>query len=225
MSEARTAIELRSVSKAYSSGGRRFSVLRKVSLTIAAGEHVAVMGPSGSGKSTLLSVLGCLDSVDDGQYIFFGRDVSLFAASDLARLRNREMGFVFQNLSLLSELTVLDNVMLPFQYGDVSQATALSASAGALESVGMGEFAQRMPRELSGGQQQRVAIARAIANRPRLVLADEPTGALDQASARDVLDLFQALHRTGITLLTVTHDVVVARRADRLLEFADGNFQ
>lgn len=219
------AVEFVDVSKTYYGRGEPVFALRSVSLTVAPGEHLAVMGPSGSGKSTLLAIAGCLDEPDHGRYRLFGREVSGLLRPALAKVRRDEIGFVFQNLSLLDHLDAQANVALPFDYSGIGEERAQTSSLAALERVGMLEMAKRRPRELSGGQQQRVSIARAIVSEPRLLLADEPTGALDKRSAHEVMDQLCEMARVGLSIITVTHDPEVAARADRVLHFRDGNFE
>jgi putative ABC transport system ATP-binding protein len=198
------------------------SALRGVDLTIHAGEFVAVMGPSGSGKSTLMNVLGCLDTPTAGQYILDGQDVSGLDHDDLARIRNHKIGFVFQGFNLLARTSALENVELPLIYGGVPPADRRQRAQAALHAVGLAGREHHEPMQLSGGQQQRVAVARALANRPALLLADEPTGNLDTRTSVELLGLFQELNRTGITVVLVTHDAEIAQYAARLLLVRDG---
>jgi putative ABC transport system ATP-binding protein len=216
-------IELRGVSKKYRMGSAEVRALDGVDLAVTEGEFVAVMGPSGSGKSTLLHVLGLLDRPDEGTYLFGGQDTRGFSDRETARIRNREIGFVFQNFNLLHEETALQNVSLPLLYGRVRDAEVRAREA--LESVGLGKRAAHRPFELSGGEQQRVAIARALVKRPRLVLADEPTGNLDSAAGSAILDLLEGFHAKGITLVVITHDDRVGARARRILRMRDGRIE
>lgn len=216
------AIVLEGISKAYRDGGQWHTVLDRVDLRIGQGEHVAIMGASGSGKSTLLAILGCLDTADSGSYHCLGQDVSQLTASRLAAFRNQNIGFVFQNLSLLPRMSVLENVALPLAYAGVQRPDALERAHRCLELLGMQERAGNQPRQLSGGQQQRVAIARALVMQPRLLLADEPTGALDRDTADQVNGILAGLKSPERTLIVVTHDIEVARRADRILPFVAG---
>ncbi|RMG13596.1 MAG: ABC transporter ATP-binding protein [Planctomycetota bacterium] len=196
--------------------------LRDVHETIAAGEHVAIMGPSGSGKSTLLNVIGCLDRPTAGSYLLGGRDTALLDDDELSRLRAEELGFVFQSYHLVGRLDAIDNVALPMLFAGVPHRERLERAREALLAVGLAERLHHKPSELSGGQRQRVAIARAIVMGPRVLLADEPTGNLDSRAGAQVLELLDRLHAEGLTLVVVTHDPAVARRADRVLVLVDG---
>ncbi|PWC82066.1 macrolide ABC transporter ATP-binding protein [Azospirillum sp. TSH100] len=196
--------------------------LDDVSLTIGHGEFVAVMGPSGSGKSTFMNLLGCLDRPDAGQYRLDGLEVAGLSSDALAAVRNRRIGFVFQSFNLLPRQSALDNVMLPMVYAGVGRAQRVEQALAALDAVGLRERSRHRPTQLSGGQQQRVAIARALVNDPLLLLADEPTGALDTATSLEIIGLFQRLNRRGITIVLVTHEPEVARFASRVLQFRDG---
>ncbi len=196
--------------------------LSSVSLQIDAGEYVALMGPSGSGKSTLMHILGCLDTPDSGQYLFNGQDTSQFDDYQLARLRNREFGFVFQNFNLLPRLTALANVELPMLYAGIPRAERLRRAKELLQKVGLGDRIFHRPNELSGGEMQRVAIARALANSPKVILADEPTGNLDSRTGAEIMQLFDRLADLGNTVVVVTHDQTVANHARRLIRLRDG---
>jgi putative ABC transport system ATP-binding protein len=215
-------IELANLSRQYVLGGETIRALDAIDETIRDGEHLAVMGPSGSGKSTLLNVIGCLDRPTAGSYRLDGREVAGLADHDLARLRRREIGYVFQAFHLVPRMTALENVELGMLFDGVPRSERRERALAALERVGMGARAQHRPGELSGGERQRTAIARAIVMRPRILLADEPTGNLDQASGRAVLELLDALHEQGLTVIVVTHDPSVARRAERVLVLRDG---
>jgi putative ABC transport system ATP-binding protein len=215
-------IELAGIEKTYSSGSVTTPVLKGVSLSIDAGEYVAIMGASGTGKSTLMNILGCLDGPTAGSYRIDGVEAATLGDDDLSRLRNRQIGFVFQLFNLLESATLLDNVLLPLVYADSYPADAEERAAKALTAVGLQDRIQYRPTELSGGQQQRVAIARALINNPALILADEPTGNLDARSGAEILAIFQRLHREGRTLLIVTHDIKVAEHAGRILTLEDG---
>ncbi len=216
-------VGMRGVRKHYGRGAAAVQALAGIDLDLRRGEMVALVGPSGSGKSTLMHVLGLLDRPSGGTYLLGGRDVSRLGSKDAARLRGSRVAFVFQGIHLLPSLSALRNVELPMVYGRTPKAQRRVRSREALERVGVGHLAQRYPSELSGGQAQRVAIARAVAPGPDLLLADEPTGALDRRSGRTVLALFQALHRTlGLTIVLVTHDPFVAQHAERILQMEDG---
>jgi putative ABC transport system ATP-binding protein len=215
-------IELTGLSRRYVLGGETIRALDAIDETIRSGEHLAVMGPSGSGKSTLLNVIGCLDRPTSGSYRLDGREVAGLADHDLARLRRREIGYVFQAFHLIPRMTALENVELGMLFDGVARNERRERAVAALERVGMGARAHHRPGELSGGERQRAAIARAVVMRPRILLADEPTGNLDQASGRAVLELLDALHEQGLTVIVVTHDPGVARRAQRVLVLRDG---
>ena len=209
--------------KQYETAAGPQPVLKDVSLTIAPGEFVALMGPSGSGKSTFMNVLGCLDTPTEGRYVLDGQDTAALDVDDLAKLRNRFIGFVFQGFNLLPRASLLDNVALPLVYAGMRRAAREERARELLARVGLAQQADRRPSQISGGQQQRVAIARALANRPRLLLADEPTGNLDTSTSHDVMHLFSALNtEDGITIALVTHEMDVARFARRLVTFLDG---
>ena len=215
-------IEIRDLEKIYQMGDETVAALAGVSLTIERGENVAITGPSGSGKSTLMNILGGLDRPSRGTYRFDGEDVSHFDDNALADFRNRRIGFVFQSFQLLPRLSALQNVELPMIYAGMDPAERRARAQQMLERVGLGSRMGHKPTQMSGGQQQRVAIARALANAPDLLLADEPTGALDTQTGNDVMALFKALNAEGLTLVTVTHDVEVAAEADRRITFRDG---
>ncbi len=215
-------IEVRDLEKIYQMGEETVAALAGVSLTIERGEHVAITGASGSGKSTLMNVLGGLDRPTRGTYRFDGEDVGGFNDDDLADFRNRRIGFVFQSFQLLPRLSALQNVELPMVYAGLPPAERRARAAALLEKVGLGARTGHRPTQMSGGQQQRVAIARALANSPDLLLADEPTGALDSQTGQDVLALFRELNAEGLTLLIVTHDAKVADQARRRIVFSDG---
>ena len=217
--------ELRHVSKVYGSGETEVRAVNDLSLIVQPGDYLAVMGASGSGKSTAMNILGCLDRPSSGDYWLQGQSVAELSDDDLASLRNRELGFVFQQFHLLAHLSALENVELPMIYANVPAAERRQRAIAALERVGLGQRLHNKPNQLSGGQQQRVAIARAIINRPALLLADEPTGALDSETTAEVLNIFDELHREGITLMLVTHEADVAQRAQRILRFRDGSIE
>ena len=210
------------LTKVFGVNGNAVHALRGIDLEVARGEFVALVGPSGSGKSTLMAILGCLDSPTAGTYALDGQAVEGLSGGALARIRNEKVGFVFQTYNLLPRASVARNVELPMLYAGVPGRERRARSLELLEKVGIPEKADRLPSELSGGQRQRVAIARALANRPALLLADEPTGALDSKTGADVLGLFQDLHRQGHTVLLVTHDPSIAALAGRRVELHDG---
>jgi putative ABC transport system ATP-binding protein len=216
-------ISLEDVSRVYATGDVEVRALDKVSLSVQEGEFMAVMGPSGSGKSTLMNILGCLDRPTTGRYMLAGRDVSHLSRAELAEVRNHTLGFVFQNFNLLSRTTALENVELPLLYQGVATRERHRRAAEALERVGLHERMDHHPNQLSGGQQQRVAIARAIVTRPRVILADEPTGNLDSKTSVEVMAILQELEAQGITVALVTHAPDVAEYASRLVVVKDGN--
>lgn len=216
-------IETRSLGKVYAAGTEAEVVaLHDVGMRIAAGEFVAIMGPSGSGKSTLMNLLGCLDTPSDGTYLCDGVDVASLDAEGRARLRLTKIGFVFQGFNLLPRMDALENVAMPMGYSNVHRDERRRRAQSALEAVGLGNRAHHRPSEMSGGQQQRVAIARALINRPPILLADEPTGALDSKTGEEILALFKALQRDGHTVVLITHDPDVAHHCDRIFTMRDG---
>ena len=213
---------LKKVSKTYGKDNLIVKALDSISLDIIKGDYLAVMGASGSGKSTAMNILGCLDRPTEGKYMLNGSAVENLSDDELADLRNNNLGFVFQQFHLLSGATALENVMLPMIYAGVDNLEREKRAKKALNEVGLNERINNRPNQLSGGQQQRVAIARAIINKPSLLLADEPTGALDSKTTEDVLDLFDKLHQSGITIVLVTHEDEVASRARKIARFKDG---
>ena len=224
--ESRPAVaQLRDVSKIYGSGETEVKALNGLDLDVLRGDYLAVMGASGSGKSTAMNVLGCLDRPTSGSYWLNGTAIERLNDDALADLRNRELGFVFQQFHLLPHATALENVMLPMIYAGLPASEREQRAVAALEQVGLGQRMENRPNQLSGGQQQRVAIARAIINQPALLLADEPTGALDSRTTHDVLNLFDELHAQGITIVLVTHEDDVAARAHTVIHFHDGKVE
>ncbi|MDR3121492.1 MAG: ABC transporter ATP-binding protein [Clostridiales bacterium] len=215
-------IELHNIFKTYKMGENEVHALNDVSISIERGEYVAVVGQSGSGKSTLMNILGCLDTPTSGSYVFNGMDVSNLSDSRLARIRNLEIGFIFQGFNLLFTLTALENVELPLIYQGVGGGERRRRAAKALELVGLGDRLRHRPSELSGGQQQRVAVARALVTDPPIILADEPTGNLDSKSGGELLEFIDELHAAGNTIVMITHDSNVAGRARRVIRIMDG---
>ena len=217
-----TIIETRGLTKVFGANGNAVHALRGIDMVVEKGEFVALIGPSGSGKSTLMAILGCLDSPTAGRYALDGQSVEGLSGGALARIRNQKVGFVFQSYNLLPKASILRNVELPLLYAGVSRKERRRRAMEMLEKVGIPEKANVLPAQLSGGQRQRVAIARALANRPALLLADEPTGALDSKTGAEVLDLFKELHRQGNAVMLVTHDPHIAAMAERKVELYDG---
>lgn len=215
-------IRLENIFKVYGSGETEVRALNDVNLTVERGEYCSIMGPSGSGKSTAMNIIGCLDRPSSGQYYLDNVDVAQMDDTELAHIRNKKLGFVFQQFHLLSQLTALENVMLPMVYAGVKAHERHHRAAEALKRVGLEKRLNNKPNQLSGGQQQRVAIARAIVNHPVVLLADEPTGALDSRTTQEVLDIFSELNTSGITVIMVTHEPEVARQTQRIVWFRDG---
>lgn len=215
-------IETTEIAKTYVMGVEVIHALRSVSIKIPRGEYVAFMGPSGSGKSTLMNIVGCLDTPSSGQYILNGQDVSRMSDNQLAEVRNKEIGFVFQSFNLLPRASALDNVALPLIYAGLNKRERNELALESLRSVGLADRASHRPNELSGGQRQRVAIARALVNNPSVLLADEPTGALDSKTSHEIMDLFEALYAKGNTIIMVTHEEDIARYAHRIVRLRDG---
>ncbi len=218
-------IRVEQVYKIYQVGGQEVRALDGVSLSIYKNDYVAIMGPSGSGKSTLMNILGCLDSPDSGSYILNGTDVSSMEDSDLADVRNREIGFVFQSFNLLPKYTAAENVALPMVYAGVARDEREERAARALQTVGLEDRMDHRPNELSGGQRQRVALARALINRPSIILADEPTGNLDTATSVEIMKLFDEIHAKGNTVIVVTHEEDIAAYAKRVIRLRDGKVE
>jgi putative ABC transport system ATP-binding protein len=218
----RTALDVRRVTKTYDLGAIRVRALREASLRVDTGDYVAIMGASGSGKSTLMNILGCLDAPTTGEYLIDGVAVSEMDGDELADLRNRKIGFVFQSFNLVPRTSAIANVELPLAYAGLARPERRARAAAALEAVGMADRTHHQPSELSGGQQQRVAVARAIVTNPRLILADEPTGNLDSRSTSDVLGVFARLNGEGRTIVLITHESEVAERSKRVIRLSDG---
>lgn len=215
-------VDLHEIQKAYGEGTNRHIVLDRVSLTIEAGEYVTILGPSGSGKSTLMNIIGCLDVVSSGVYRLQEQLVHDLSEDQLATIRNEEIGFIFQQFQLLPRMSVLQNVELPLIYAGVSRKERRARSLELLERVGLTDKADALPSQLSGGQQQRVAIARALVTRPTILLADEPTGALDQKTGKQIMELFESLSEEGKTIIMITHDINIAKQARRIIRIEDG---
>jgi putative ABC transport system ATP-binding protein len=219
---ADATIKTHNLQRRYKMGGEVIHALRGVDLTIGRGEYVAIMGPSGSGKSTLMNMIGCLDSPDDGEYWLNGKLVSAMKDRELAKVRNKEVGFVFQTFNLLPRANALHNVEMPLIYAGLRRKERLERARGALERVGLKERMNHRPSEMSGGQRQRVAVARALVTEPSILLADEPTGNLDSTTSREIMGLFRGLHAAGHTILLVTHESDIAAYARRVIHFRDG---
>ncbi len=215
-------LELKNIFKDYNEDQMVVPVLKDVSLSVGEGDYVAIMGPSGSGKTTLMNIIGCLDRMSEGSYFFDGEDVSQMNENELSDLRLNKIGFVFQSFNLLPSESAQENVALPLIYAGVKKEERNQRAFEALEKVGLKERVQFKPKQLSGGQKQRVAIARALINHPKMLLADEPTGALDQASGKQVMELFQSLNDEGVTIIMITHDANVANHAKKVLHIVDG---
>lgn len=214
-------IEVSHLSKTFQKDSVEVQVLKDISLTIQEGEFVSIMAPSGMGKSTLLNILGCLDKFTEGTYVLDGVTVHDMDDDELSRIRNEKIGFVFQSFHLLPRMTAWENVTLPLVYSDTA-SNAKERAIQVLNSVGLADRVNHLPRELSGGQQQRVAIARALINKPRIILADEPTGNLDSNSGEEIINIFRQLHADGVTVVVVTHDMDVALQAERIIQMKDG---
>jgi putative ABC transport system ATP-binding protein len=213
---------MQNIYKSYYMGEEELEILHNVNLTIHSGEFVSILGPSGSGKSTMMNIIGCLDVPSAGNYILSGNDINDLDEVELAKVRNEEIGFVFQSFQLLPRMTALQNVELPLIYSGVSASDRKKRAQNILERVGLGDRMRNLPSQLSGGQQQRVAIARALVTEPTILLADEPTGALDQKTGAQVMTLFEELNRDGRTIIMITHDNSIARHAKRVVKILDG---
>lgn len=217
-----TVIDIQAIGKTYRIGEVEVHALRSVDLNIKKGEYVALMGPSGSGKSTLMNILGCLDTPSRGTYVLNGTQVSKMTDNELAEIRNKEIGFIFQTFNLLARNTAIDNVALPLVYAGVGKKERISRAEKSLTDVGLGDRMEHKPNELSGGQRQRVAIARALVNNPSIILADEPTGNLDTKTSHEIMDLLEQIHENGNTVIIVTHEEDIAKRAKRIVRLRDG---
>ena len=215
-------VQLENVYKSYSQGREPVPVLHDISMTVEQGEYIAIMGPSGSGKTTLMNLLGCLDVPTSGKYLLEGQDIGTLSDDALADIRNNSIGFVFQTFHLLPKMTALDNVALPLLYRGIPLKDRRARAAAALKLMGLGDRMDFYPNQLSGGQQQRVAIARAIVGGPKLLLADEPTGALDTASGNQIMEIFRRLSQRGITIIMITHEQSIAQCADKTYHILDG---
>ncbi len=215
-------LEMKNIYKEYIQGKMSIPVLRDINFSMEEGEYVAIMGPSGSGKTTLMNLVGCLDQATSGAIFLDGQDISECTDNEMADLRLQKIGFVFQNFQLLPKQTALENVELPLTYAEIPKAERIERARKALVRVGLEERVNFFPNQLSGGQKQRVAIARALVNNPKILLADEPTGALDSKSGEQVMELFQTLNREGVSVLMITHDVEIASHAQRMIVIKDG---
>ena len=215
-------IQLNNIYKIYNTGGTEVRAVNGITLHISKGEFVAIVGQSGSGKSTCMNIIGCLDVPTTGEYILNGKDVSTLSDDELSFIRNQELGFIFQQYNLIQKLTVLENVELPLIYRNMPEKERKELAMEALEKVGLSDMAKRYPQQLSGGQQQRVSIARALAGKPSVILADEPTGALDSKTGIEVLEFIKKLHQDGNTIVLITHDNSIAEKAKRIVRIQDG---
>ncbi len=221
--ERDTVLYMKDIVKSYQMGTSKVEVLKKVSLEVKKGEFVAVLGPSGSGKSTLMNIIGCIDTADSGEYVLNGTDMGNRTEDELADIRNKEIGFVFQKYNLFSKYTAIENVQFPLLLRRMERNKTYEKSKMILEQVGLGDKLSYKPLELSGGQQQRVSIARALVGEPKILLADEPTGALDSKSGAEIMDMFLKLNEEGNTIVLITHDLEIAKYANRIVHVKDGN--
>lgn len=215
-------IKARDLLKTYNVGDEKITVLKKVSLDIKHGEFVSIIGPSGSGKSTFMNIIGCLDLADEGDYILDGKSITSLREDELSAVRNKTIGFIFQDFNLLSKLSALENVELPLIYQGKTKKERRYIALECLKKVGLQDKMKNRPNQLSGGQQQRVAIARALATNPRIILADEPTGALDSKTSKEILEILEGLNKEGKTIVMITHDMDIARKAKRIIKIKDG---
>ncbi|WP_278599771.1 ABC transporter ATP-binding protein [Clostridium tertium] len=215
-------IKARDLLKTYNVGDEKITVLKKVSLDIKQGEFVSIIGPSGSGKSTFMNIIGCLDLANEGDYILNGKSITSLREDELSAIRNKTIGFIFQDFNLLSKLSALENVELPLIYQGKTKKERRDIALECLKKVGLQDKMKNRPNQLSGGQQQRVAIARALATNPRIILADEPTGALDSKTSKEILEILEGLNKEGKTIVMITHDIDIARKAKRIIKIKDG---
>lgn len=215
-------LELRQIGKQYRIGTEEINALKSIDLKIDKGEYVALMGPSGSGKSTLMNIIGCLDTPTHGQYILNGKEVSKMTENELAEIRNKEIGFIFQTFNLVPRSNALDNVALPLVYAGIRKGDRIARAKQKLTEVGLADRVTHKPNELSGGQRQRVAVARALVNNPSIILADEPTGNLDSKTSEEIMNLFREIHKQGNTIIVVTHEEEIAQHALRIVRIKDG---
>lgn len=216
-------LNMKNISKSYYMGDEELEVLHNINLTVDSGEFLSILGPSGSGKSTMMNIIGCLDVPSSGEYFLSGNDINDLDEIELAKVRNKEIGFVFQNFQLLPRMTALENVELPLIYTGLSSSERKKRSKEILTRVGLSDKMRNLPNQLSGGQQQRVAIARALVTEPTILLADEPTGALDQKNGVQVMKLFEEINNDGRTIIMITHDINIARHAKRIVNILDGH--
>lgn len=218
-------IEITNINKSYNVGSEKLHVLKDISFNVKKGEFISVLGPSGSGKSTLMNIIGCMDNLDDGSYILDGKDITTSNDDALALIRNEKIGFIFQKYHLIPKYSVIQNVMMPLLIRGVNRETAREKALDKLKLVGLEDRIKHKPNELSGGQQQRVAIARALVSKPSVLLADEPTGALDSETGKEILSLFKELNSQGNTIIMITHDKLVANHSDRTISIVDGRIE